>query len=400
MNSINFTIKIRAFKDGWVPSVEHTGIYSVTGQVQLPETLFSPTPGTYQTSQSVTLVAAVLPMNAIIRYTTDGSEPTAFSAAYTAPISLPLNAITTIKAKGFAEGWIPSETQTAVYTVTGAVSPPVFSPPGDTYGAPVYVVISTISEGAEIRYTTDGSAPSSESALYINPIIVPNFTQNMVISARAFKAGWTPSSITSATYTILSAPVDVRGFTYAGYIRVLWNLPGAGKALDGFNIYRRKLSETQFSKINTNFVNTQLDGNYYYDDYSIEMDASYEYYVTAVYGGIESPASSSTVEYYQSQDLEISDASYAWPNPATDQTELVVILNRNNNVTLTVLIYDFAGKKVQTIINETQNSNQIRIPWNLRNSAGNKVGRGTYFARVVANDGVNRSERVIKIAVK
>ena len=93
----------------------------------------------------------------------------------------------------------------------------------------------------------------------------------------------------------------------------------------------------------------------------------------------ESPASASTVEYYQSQDLDISDASYAWPNPATEQTEIVVILNRNNNVTLTVSIYDFAGKKVQTITEPSQNSNQIRIPWNLKNSSGAKVGRGTYL---------------------
>lgn len=147
-------------------------------------------------------------------------------------------------------------------------------------------------------------------------------------------------------------------------------------------------------------MNTQLDGNYYYDDYSIEMDLSYEYYVKAVYDGDESPASSSTVEYYQSQDLDISDASYAWPNPATNQTEMVLILNRNSNVTLTISIYDFAGKKIKTITEPSQDSNRIRIPWDLKNSDGAKVGRGTYFARVVANDGVNRSERVIKIAVK
>ncbi|MCB5246930.1 MAG: chitobiase/beta-hexosaminidase C-terminal domain-containing protein [Candidatus Cloacimonetes bacterium] len=400
LNSIDFTITIRAFKDGWIPSQPWAGVYSVTGQVQLEEDLFSPTPGTYQSAQNVTLAVPVLPANATVRYTTDGSEPTVYSAAYTAPITLPQNATTTVKAKGFAEGWIPSETQAAVYTITGTVSPPVFSPPGGTFGAPVFVVISSPTEGAEIRYTIDGTDPTPESGLYSEPIVVPNFAQDMVISARAYKPDWTPSPVASATYTIFSAPVDVRGFTYAGYIRVLWNLPGAAKGLDGFNVYRRKLADAEYAQINTSLVNTQVDGNYYYDDYSIEMDVSYEYYVTAVYDGAESPASASTVEYYQSGDLDISDASYAWPNPATDQTEFVVILNRNNNVTLTVTIYDFAGKKVQTIPSETQNSNQIRIPWDLKNTAGAKVGRGTYFARVVANDGVNRSERVIKIAVK
>jgi len=275
-----------------------------------------------------------------------------------------------------------------------------FSVPGGAFTDRIEVALATDVAGAEIRYTTDGSDPTAASELYTDPVIVPNYAQNFVITARAFKTDWTPSPAASATYTIFSAPVDVRGFSYAGYIRVLWNLPGAGKGLDGFNVYRRKLAETAYTQINTALVNTQVDGNYYFDDYSIEMDVSYEYYVTAVYDGAESPASASTVEYYQSQDLDISDASYAWPNPAMEQTEIVVILNRNNNVTLTVSIYDFAGKKVRTITEPPQNSNQIRIPWNLRNTSGAKVGRGTYFARVVANDGVNRSERVIKIAVK
>ena len=188
LNSIDFTITIRAFKEGWIPSEPWTGVYSVTGHVQLPQVMFSPEPGTYQSAQSVTLAAATLPANATIRYTTDGTEPTENSAAYTAPITLPQNATSTLKARGFADGWIPSETQTAVYTITGTVSPPVFSPPGGTFGAPVFVVISSPTEDSEIHYTTDGSEPTAESALYTEPVIVPNFAQNMVISARAFKA--------------------------------------------------------------------------------------------------------------------------------------------------------------------------------------------------------------------
>ncbi|NLW18149.1 MAG: T9SS type A sorting domain-containing protein [Candidatus Cloacimonetes bacterium] len=222
----------------------------------------------------------------------------------------------------------------------------------------------------------------------------------MVISARAFKDGWTPSTVASATYTVLSAPMNIRGINYAGFIRVLWNMPGSVRALRGFNVYRRTLDQTNFTKLNTLPVNDLLDGNYYYDDYSISMDVSYEYYVTAVYDEEESPPSSYTLQQYQTQDLAISDASYAWPNPATDSAEIVVVLNRNKDVTLTVSIFDFAGKKVRTLTTPPQDSNRIRIPWDLKNSNGSKVGRGTYFARVVANDGVNKSEYVIKIAVK
>lgn len=400
LNTENFTINIRAFKDGWTPSTPFTGVYNVTGQVELPEMLFTPAPGTYQTAQSVSFAEPILPANATIRYTLDGSEPTAYSAAYVTPIQLPLSSVTTLKAKGFAEGWIPSQTQTAVYTITGTLSPPVFSPGGGTFGAPVQVVISALGEDVSIHYTTDGSEPTQDSPEYTQPITVPNYAQNMVISARAFKDGWTPSSVASATYSILSAPVNTRGINYAGFIRVLWNMPGSVRTMRGFNVYRRTLDETDFTKLNTLPVNDQLDGNYYFDDYSISMDVSYEYYVTAVYDDEESPPSSATVQQYQTQDLAISDASYAWPNPATDSAEFVVVLNRNKDVTLTISIFDFAGKKVRTISTPPQDSNRIRIPWDLRNSNEAKVGRGTYFARVVANDGVNKSEYVIKIAVK
>ena len=400
LNTIDVNISIRAFKDGWIPSTPQTGVYSVTGQVELPEILFSPAAGTYQTAQSVSFAEPILPANTTIRYTLDGSEPTAFSAAYVTPIQLPLNSVTTLKAKGFAEGWIPSATKTAVYTITGTLSPPAFSPAGGVFGAPIQVVISAPGEDVSIHYTTDGSEPTQDSPVYSQPIKVPNYAQNMVISARAFKDGWTPSSVTSASYSIFSAPVNTRGINYAGFIRVLWNMPGSGRMLQGFNVYRRALDETDFTQLNILPVNDQLDGNYYYDDYNISMDVSYEYYVTAIYDNEESPPSASTVQQYQTQDLDISDASYAWPNPATDSAEIVVVLNRNKDVTLTISIFDFSGKKVRTITTPPQDSNRIRIPWDLKNANGSKVGRGTYFARVVANDGVNRSEYVIKIAVK
>ncbi|NLN85251.1 MAG: T9SS type A sorting domain-containing protein, partial [Candidatus Cloacimonetes bacterium] len=400
LNTIDVNISIRAFKDGWIPSTPQTGVYSVTGQVELPEILFSPAAGTYQTAQSVSFAEPILPANTTIRYTLDGSEPTAFSAAYVTPIQLPLNSVTTLKAKGFAEGWIPSATKTAVYTITGTLSPPAFSPAGGVFGAPIQVVISAPGEDVSIHYTTDGSEPTQDSPVYSQPITVPNYAQNMVISARAFKDGWTPSSVTSASYSIFSAPVNTRGINYAGFIRVLWNMPGSGRTLQGFNVYRRALDETDFTQLNILPVNDQLDGNYYYDDYNISMDVSYEYYVTAIYDNEESPPSASTVQQYQTQDLDISDASYAWPNPATNSAEIVVVLNRNKDVTLTISIFDFSGKKVRTITTPPQDSNRIRIPWDLKNANGSKVGRGTYFARVVANDGVNRSEYVIKIAVK
>ena len=42
-----------------------------------------------------------------MRYTTDGSEPTAASPAYGSPISLPLNTSLTLKVRAFTADWTP-----------------------------------------------------------------------------------------------------------------------------------------------------------------------------------------------------------------------------------------------------------------------------------------------------
>lgn len=400
LNTIDFSITIRAFLDGWLPSDPRVGVYDVTGQVQLADELFSPPSGSYTSAQSVILTPPILPAGAIMRFTTDGSDPTPGSPAYSSPISLSLNSVTTIKVKAFATDWLPSVTASATYTITGTVAEPVFSPPGGTYGTAVQVTITSATEGAEIRYTTDGSEPTASSDVYTTPITVPHFTQNLQIKAKAYKTDWIASSTESAVYNVLSAPIEVRGFNYSGYIRLMWNIPGTGRALQGFNIYRRTLPQTQYAKLNTALVNAQIEDSYYFDDYDITDGESYEYYVTAVYDGIESPPSSSTVEYYQSQQLLIGASSSAYPNPADDQTRIKLFLNRVEGVQVAVTIYDFVGKKIRTINIPVINAVPYEIAWDLTSSSGSKLGRGTYFARVVATDGSSRTEKVIKIAVK
>ena len=103
---------------------------------------------------------------------------------------------------------------------------------------------------------------------------------------------------------------------------------------------------------------------------------------------------------YQAQDLQISSASHAYPNPAETHTTIKLVLTRSDNVATTVSIYDFSGKKVKTLSVPTTNSNLVEIPWDLKNSDNKKLGRGTYFAKIIANDGVKKAEHVIKISVK
>ncbi|HEY5706112.1 MAG TPA: PA14 domain-containing protein [Terrimicrobiaceae bacterium] len=83
----------------------------------------------------------------------------------------------------------------------GQVAPPSFSlPPGSYESFAVEVAITSATPGAAIRYTTDGSTPtSSTGTLYSGPVLLSNTT---TLKAVAFKTGREDSTITSGTYTV------------------------------------------------------------------------------------------------------------------------------------------------------------------------------------------------------
>ncbi len=398
------TIKAKAFHPNWIDSDVISATYRITGQVALSPTPFDPIPGTYTTQPSITVAAAQLPSSGvIIRYTLDGTEPTISSPAYVNPIVLPMAAITNIKLKGFADGWIPSEVVTGVYNITGTVATPAFSHPGNvTYGAGFKLGISCATPGATIRYTMDGTDVTATSPIYADSLSIEGIRQNWVVKAQAFLTNWVDSAQNSANYTLLLSPINVWTEVYDTHIRVLWNMPNVTRALDGFNVYRKRDIESGFpiAPLNAAPVNDKIGGNYYYDDYAIKNNVIYQYMVKAVYNGVESPPSNIDDGQLISSELVISESSNAYPNPAETNTTIKVVLSRNDNVQLAVSIYDFAGKKVRTLSVPSTVTNKVEIVWDLKNSSGTKVGRGTYFARVVVSESTNRFEKVIKIAVK
>ena len=81
------------------------------------------------------------------------------------------------------------------------VAAPTFNPPAGTYASAQSVTISTTTAGASIRYTTDGSTPTSAvGTLYNNsPVSIGATT---TLKAIAYKNGMNDSTVTSGTYTI------------------------------------------------------------------------------------------------------------------------------------------------------------------------------------------------------
>jgi hypothetical protein len=75
---------------------------------------------------------------------------------------------------------------------------PTFSPAAGTYPKPQSVTISVGAVGVDIYYTTDGSAPTTSSAIYTNPITVSS-TETI----KAFgNDPYGSSAVVTATYTI------------------------------------------------------------------------------------------------------------------------------------------------------------------------------------------------------
>lgn len=87
------------------------------------------------------------------------------------------------------------------------VAAPAFSPVEGVYADVQSVSISTSTEGAEIRYTTDGTVPTAASGLvYSGPVQVSATTTLRAIAA---KTGWVDSPVVSATFTISGAVAAV-----------------------------------------------------------------------------------------------------------------------------------------------------------------------------------------------
>jgi pimeloyl-ACP methyl ester carboxylesterase len=163
---------------------------------QVATPIFNTSPGTYVSSVSVSISCPTAGAN--IRYTTNGSVPTSGSAPYNGPLNL--TSSTTLKAKAFKSGFTESPVATATYTLV--VATPVLSRPTATYTGVVSVTISCATGGATIRYTINGSNPTSSSPVY-SGVTSLAFTSTTVLKAKAFKTGLLDSGTVTATYTIL-----------------------------------------------------------------------------------------------------------------------------------------------------------------------------------------------------
>jgi hypothetical protein len=209
--SADSMIKAIACKAGLSDStIADASYFFSLGRVAAPS--FLPAGGTYSSAQSVAISSAASGAN--IRYTTDGTGPTRTSGTlYSSPVAVSSSA--TLKAIAYQSGWTDSYISSATYTINiSRVAAPTFLPPGGTYTSMQSVAISSTTSGASIRYTTDGTDPTSTTGtLYSSAVTI---SSSKTIKAIAYKPGMTASSVSSATYTINLGQVAAPTFLPAG----------------------------------------------------------------------------------------------------------------------------------------------------------------------------------------
>lgn len=132
----------------------------------------------------------------ILRYTLDGSEPTAESPVYDGPFTFNDSAV--IKAKVFSDDFFDSAVVTASLTrVWENVATPVIDAVESFTGSKTKVVISCATDGAIVRYTLNGNEPNSHSTKYTGSFYV---TDSCTVKAYAVKIDYLNSAV--ATHAI------------------------------------------------------------------------------------------------------------------------------------------------------------------------------------------------------
>lgn len=168
-------------------------------------TVYMPLPSTkgeILSGSTVTLTCAT--SGASIYYTTNGDTPTSGSTAYSAPIEI--TADTTLKAIAIKDA-ASSLVMTANYTIPQTETPLVLPLAGEYLIGQELTMTSTV-EGAEIYYTTDGSAPDATDNLY-DPDNKPTLAAAGTIKAVAVVDGYANSDAFTVAYTISKAATPV-----------------------------------------------------------------------------------------------------------------------------------------------------------------------------------------------
>lgn len=183
-----------------------TGYIEMT-RAEMP--YFDPAPGGYVAPYPVGVRTNVF--GGVVHVTTDGSDPDSESSILDPEEFINIEANTEIKAIVIAEGFLPSQIATAVFTLQPAAAPSII-PMGGEFNTPKFFEILPAIEEQTCHFTIDGSEPTVESDVFdpenTLPLTAPQDEIAMItMKAIATGAGYGPSPVAQAEF-------EISGFTY------------------------------------------------------------------------------------------------------------------------------------------------------------------------------------------
>ena len=237
------TLEAIAYASGDPSSWVTSGVYTINSPCVVPT--FSPVAGTYTSVQTVTLSTSTSGAN--INYTTNGTAPSnTVGTLYSLPVSI--SSTCTLEAIAYESGSPNSTVASGVYAIQ-ICAVPTFNPAAGTYSSAQTVTISTITSGASIRYTTDGTTPNSTvGTVYSSPVTI---SSACTLQAIAYNSGYANSTVTSGAYIfvgplgVFTANQDIGTTGAAGsssYASCIYTVSGAGASW----LYGRSSDTGQF----------------------------------------------------------------------------------------------------------------------------------------------------------
>ena len=284
-----------------------------------------------------------------IRYTTDGSDPTADSPVYTPPLMV--NKPCTIKAMAIDENFRSSPiASTIVEEALPTVAPKIDPPMAPVFDGPVTVTITYPFESATIRYTIDGTDPNPESSIYTAPL---KLKEDCKVKAIALDKNARSSVVTQANVWPASKPVNVApvepGFLNCKYYQGNWpsglvlpdftTLTPMSESVEAGVVMPQGHANDYFALVYTGYIDIPKDGVYTFyteaNDGANLLIAGRLVVDNTVSGGVGAGsvglyAGRHPIEIQYWQKKHDRNLSVFWSGPGFERVEIPVsVLSRN-----------------------------------------------------------------------
>jgi hypothetical protein len=281
-------------------TLAQTNNFIIAGKLWVPPVTVSPVGGLFGAPQSVTLTAADPAYS--VRYTLDGTTPTATSPVYTAPITIGSATATTKTTLTYAAS-DPAGNVGAAFSQTYTVdtTPPTVSASlasGSYTGAQSVSLVAVDDVGpSTIYYTTDGSTPTTASATYTGPLSLAGavtlkyIAVDEVGNTSAVGTATYAISVTGPTAVSLSAAAPIVDFgqatTLSGKLSLL---SGAGIGGQSVVLEQHPAGATVFSLVAN--LTTSGDGSFVATGVAPTKNTAYRVRFAGAAGGPDASASS------------------------------------------------------------------------------------------------------------